>query len=192
VIGAIAALNFVLIIQRFRDNLLKNPGSLMFTLPVTTWALTASKAVAALCTVLISTAVVIACTFIFRIRAGEYIDFNLITFISNSPVEIATGIILAAIMIFQQICLIYTAVGASHILPRFRLAAGTVLYFAVTLLIERPAIAFAGFLQRRLFGGLTFSINVVEIIPYGLVLLALAALFFWAAGFILQRTLNLE
>ena len=192
IIGAMVIANLVLIIQRFTDNLLKNPGSLMFTLPVTTWALTASKAIAALCTVLMSIIVISVSGIIYAAGMGvlSFADLN----ISGSPLEIMVFIIIAIIMIFQQICLIYATISASHILPKFRFVASVLMYFAIMNFVEVPLfrliLSFQVVDHSLLdFGFFNFYSTVI---PYGIAGIAFAALFFWTTGFLLKNTLNLE
>ena len=186
---AMLVMNIVLVIQRFTDNFLRNPGSLMFTLPVTSWALTASKAIAALCIVLTSIIVVSASGVIYTIglEGWSRILFN----IQIGPID---GIIFAfvgIIMIFQQICLIYTAISASHILPRFRFAAGAVMYFAIMYFVEQPVFRFL--MQRGgQHGHFIFPGSLLFLIPYGIAGLVFAAIFFWATGFLLKHSFNLE
>ena len=189
IITALTVMNIVLIIQRFTDNFLKNPGSLMFTLPVTSWALTASKAIAALCIILLSIVVISVSGVVYAIglEGWRQILFN----ISAGPLDIIILAFVGIILIFQQICLVYTAISASHILPRFRFAAGVAMYFAVMYFVEQPVFRFIRLSQREAFTG-QYNFSLSFAIPYGLAGLVFAAIFFLATGFLLKHSFNLE
>jgi hypothetical protein len=198
IIGAMVVVNLVLIIQRFNENLLKNPGSLMFTLPVTTWALTASKAIAALCTVIASIIVISVSGTIYAAGMGV-LSFSDVS-VSGLPLEMIFAILILVVMIFQQICLIYAAISASHILPKFRLVAGALIYFIVMNFVEWPVFKLLLSIQKQTYSSgfmenemLTYTPDLLTaVLPYGLAGIVFAALFFWLTGFLLKNTLNLE
>jgi hypothetical protein len=191
---AISVVSIILIIQRFIDNFFKAPGALMFTLPVTVWTLVASKAVAAFCMVLLSSVSMIISGVIFYLGT-EYtlrnflIELNMMNFAFTDLAVNSVIAITAIIMIFQQICLIYAVITSSYILPKFRFVAA----FAMYLLIEN-------FLVQRLFSYVSdFSADhlnnagpFLSRLPTCFAALALAALFFWAVGLLLNRSYNLE
>jgi hypothetical protein len=189
-ITAMAVITIILIIQRFTDNFMKDPGALMFTLPVTVWALTASKAIAAFCMVLMSALAVFVSAIIFYIGTASW-GIN----ITASPIEIIVHALVFCFMIFFQICLIYTVITASHILPRFRFAAGCGMYLAIMYILQETVFRFVGgnaVVER----GMHIYGNGADLstlpIPTGIAALVLAALFFWATGFLLKRSYNLE
>ena len=183
---AMIVMSIVLIIQRFISNFLRNPGSLMFTLPVTSYALTASKAIAALCIALLSIIIVSVSGIIYAIGIESLSSTHFK--IELSPIEGVVYIIDCIIMILQQVCLIYTAICISHLLPRFRFAAGAILYFAIMYFLEQPVFRFilsstgSSFLPNSLSQAITFGIT-------GLIF---GTLFFFTTGFLLKRRLNLE
>jgi hypothetical protein len=188
---AIAAfiVNIILIIQRFIDNLLKTPGYLMFTLPVSAGTLTASKVIAAFSVFILTILVCGVSGLIYFSIGNDVLTYGwrkLLDYLAdqgnltNLVLSCVTGIIL----IIQQICLIYLLLTAAQILPRFRAFAAFAGYIAVMGFVEQPLI-------QLVLG----SLNVPEssvIIPFGLVNLAFGVLYFWLTGFLLKRTLNLE
>jgi hypothetical protein len=187
-IVAMVVITIVLVIQRFTDNFMKDPGALMFTLPVTVWALTASKAIASFCMTLMSTLAVIASACIYAIRT-ENGPIN----ITGSPMEIIINVLMICFMILFQICLIYTIITVSHILPKFRFAAGFGMYLAVMYLLQETVFRFVR--GNEIAGrGLLIAENgvILSPLPTGIAALVLAALFFWATRFLLKRSYNLE
>ena len=190
IITALTVVNIVLIVQRFTDNFYKNPGSLMFTLPVTNWTLVASKAIAALSAVVASVLVIIISALVYAMATRD-IAISSINF-SVSPIQITLLALVFIIMVFQQICLLYTAIGVSQILGRFRFAAKIAVYFGIMYFVEQPVFRLIGSLQgsRGLF---TSSIATTQgLISTCLGGLVFAALFFVTTGLLLKRTLNLE
>ena len=189
-IVAMIVVNIVLIIQRFTDNFLKNPGSLMFTLPVTSWALTASKAIAAVCIVVMSFIAILVSAIVYAISSEgwlyvfDHIQFNLVDSIIFAFVAI--------IMVLQQICLIYMVISASHILPRFRFVAGAIMYFAIMYFVEQPVFSRFSGPWEGYVRSIYFSDSFLLLIPYGIAGLIFAAIFYWATGFLLKTRLNLE
>jgi hypothetical protein len=185
---AMAVITVILIIQRFTNNFMKDPGALMFTLPVTVWALTASKAIASFCMVLLGALAVAASGIIYVVGTPDWV-FN----IPAPPIEIIVKTLFICIMIFQQICLIYAVITASHILPRFRFAAGCAMYLVIMYFLQETVIRLVQG-NAEVGRGMHFFANgdILTQVPAGLVALALAALFFWATGFLLKRSYNLE
>jgi hypothetical protein len=201
-ITAMAVITIILIIQRFTDNFMKDPGALMFTLPVTVWSLTASKAIAAFCMVLMSALAVAASGFIYIVGTLNW-PMN----ITAPPIETIVNILIFCIMILQQICLIYAVITASHILPKFRFAAGCAMYLVIMYFLQQTVYRFVGpgaigfvsgvgFVSRNSIveNGLQIygSAAVISLLPMGIATMALTALFFWATGFLLKRSFNLE
>ena len=186
-IVAMTVINIVLIIQRFIDNFLKSPGYLMFTLPVSAWSLTASKAVAAFCTILMSALALFVSAVMYAAVSEGRINIMGLRLPAH-PSEIIVFILVAFIMIFHQICLFYTVISASHLLPRFRFPAGIVMYFAIMTFAEQPVFR----LLVKHTGSFSLSNSSLYYIPYGIAGLFFAALFIWTTGFLLRHRLNLE
>jgi hypothetical protein len=184
--------SFAIIILRFRDNLLKDEGYLMFTLPVPPWKLIASKAAAAFCCMLLSGIALALSLFIYGIITDFTQVSDIITGLSRSFRVMdpdysswIPGIVLALVFVFQQLCLIYTALIASRIAPRFRGPIGFGVFLAVWIVLEQPATSAAvSFLEA----------SPVTARQIGLILFeaAFAALYFWAACLLLKRHFNLE
>jgi hypothetical protein len=186
---ALFAVNLVVIILRFRDNLLKDEGYLMFTLPVTEWELIAAKAIAGFCSILLTalagTLALLIYGFIFYSTQMLETLSEMAAKFSSDPVWPVFGVLFILVTIFQQLCLIYASITVSQRAPRFRGPAGVGVYLAVMI-------------SAYHITGLVFShIGLVrDGIPYlaaGLFLqTALVALFFCCTGWLLKRTLNLE
>ena len=191
IIVAMMVINLVLIIQRFIDNFLKNPGALMFTLPVTSWTLAASKAIAALCMELMSFLTIIVTALIYARASGVWpVSWGDISFLIY-PGRTILMVLFVILMILQQICLIYAAISASHILPRFRFVAGILLYFAIMHFVERPIFKFME-LREGFASTYHFPVSSFQMIPYIIIGFVLTAIFFWTTGFLLKHRLNLE
>ncbi|MDR0400112.1 MAG: hypothetical protein LBH51_04140 [Treponema sp.] len=183
--------NLVVVIMRFRDNFLRDEGYLMFTLPVSEWKLVASKAIAGVCSFLLTAAVEFAAVLIYGLVAdyqnmlGELIRTLQYWFGENGRalvpllIRIPTGLAFA----FQQLCLVYAAMTISQLLPRFRGIAGCGVYLAVMLVTERLFSPFVGDFFFSSLGDLGLLLLLAS---------AFAALCFWCSGFLLKRTLNLE
>jgi len=179
IIIAMSVITIILVIQRYTDNFLKDAGSLMFSLPVTVWALLVSKAIAALCMILIGFLSVMVSTVISSIGTENW-DF-ILNFIPKNPNDIINAV--AAILLFplQQICLFYAVITISYMLPRFRNQAALIMYFLVMFFI----------------GQFTFRVierSAEDIMPLirSLTSFIFVALFFCITGFLLKRSYNLE
>jgi len=179
-ITAMSVITIILIIQRYTDNFLKDPGSLMFSLPVSVWALLASKVIAALCMVLLGFLSVIVSLMINSIGTENW---NTITriFIPDNPKDIVLYATSGFSMFLQQICLFYAAITVSYMLPRFRNQAAFAMYFLVMFLMSyilRIAEKIEGSTMPFIFTSLTSFV--------------FAAGFFCITGFLLKRSYNLE
>jgi hypothetical protein len=193
-IVAISVITTIQIIQRFIDNFFKAPGALMLTLPVTVWALIASKAIAAFCMVLLSIVSVIISGGIFYLGTENWIrsyimDINFRGIDFNDLAEYILIVLIGVIMVFRQICLIYAVITSSYILPRFRFAAACAMYLIIEYFLVQRLYGFvSNFSAKKLYD----AGPLMSQIPNCLTTLALAALFFWAAGMLLSRSYNLE
>ena len=184
------AVNFILVIQRFRDNLLRDPAYLMLTLPVGPWSLIASKAISTFCVSVMSILTGAASLF-FLTAAGNMAGENKMLFetfrnllLHGDPVYTVLYTVSMLVLIFQQLCLIYAVMTASQILPRFRAIAAFIAYIAAASLVKQ---VIAPVLVAALVDG-----GIPHIIWSVAVDLIFAALFFWLSGFLLKHTLNLE
>ncbi|MDR0316242.1 MAG: hypothetical protein LBH97_05005 [Treponema sp.] len=201
--AAMLMITLIHIIQRFNDNFMKDQGSLMFTLPVSIWTLISAKAIAALCMVLMSGITVYISIRILAERSGEWMS-SFLTQTINLPVpnlgEILLIIFVVSAGILKIICLVYLAITVSHLLPRFRFAVGCGIYFSVTYFLEQQVFNFVDknvnhnfasiedFMYRFMYDNNFY----ISMIPSGITSLVFAALYFWATGFLLKRTFDLE
>lgn len=184
-------LNLGLVILRFRENFLKDEGYLMFTLPVPEWKLVASKAIAALCTFLLTGIAGALSLAIFGLITDfrnimEYLLPWLFQQANLQKVNYVSLIIKAVIMmafIFQQLCLVYAAMTVSQLAPRFRGLAGFGAYFAVMAVLEQPLT------QAVLTLPLT---GIPHLLIIALVEAVFAVLFLWCTSWLLKHTFNLE
>ena len=179
IIIAMSVITIILVIQRYTDNFLKDAGSLMFSLPVTVWALLVSKAIAALCMILIGFLSVMVSTVISSIGTENW-DF-ILNFIPKNPNDIINAV--AAILLFplQQICLFYAVITVAFMLPRFRNLAAFAMYFFIMFFVEQNVFK----IIERSAHNYTFLFN-------NLASFIFAALFFYITGFLLKRSYNLE
>ncbi|MDR2136049.1 MAG: hypothetical protein LBO76_05480, partial [Treponema sp.] len=177
--------NIVTVITRFRDNLLKDEGYLMFTLPVPEWALVASKAAAALCTFLLSAAACIVFLTVFTLinnyrwvldilpkmprLFSEVVPFPYPHI--SSPPPLIVRIVMILVLAVQQVCLWYTAAIAGQIAPRFRSFAAFGTYVAVMILKQ--------YLFQAAASQQVLAIVCIET--------ACAVLFFWAASWLFKH-----
>ncbi|MDR0554160.1 MAG: hypothetical protein LBG76_05105 [Treponema sp.] len=199
VLVAVVTVNLVLIFQRFRENLLKDPGYLMFTLPVTVWSLTASKAVSAFCMFLLSILACFAASLLMGLIIGETGKFtgeNLTwTLILEGLRSLGPGfplfMLTILVFIFKQICLIYVLISASQILPRFRALAGFAVWFLVVWVEQFLVGIFLGGAGQGVLPYLV-PFTLGHVLPYFLVNLVFAALYFYGVGLFLKKTLNME
>jgi hypothetical protein len=200
---AILVITLVHIIQRFINNFIKDQGAFTFTLPVTIWTLLTAKVIAAFCMTLMSIVAVYFSIFFFS-RGMESAIFSIWSDLIRIPVpnsgEIMIIVFVACAMIVHQICLIYMAITVSHLLPRFRFIAGIGIYLAVPSFLEKPVFIFANKNMSLNFVSLQDSLYrfaydndfYLALIPSGIASLVFIALYFWATGFLLKRTFNLE
>jgi len=178
IIIAMSVITIILIIQRYTDNFLKDAGSLMFSLPVSVFALLFSKAIAALCMIIFGFLSVIISVVINTIRTENW-DW-LLEYISKNHKDIIFSVAACFSMILQQICLFYTVITVSYKLPRFRNLAAFAMYFFVMFII--------GQITLRVIEGITGNTMPIQI---GLSFI-FAAIFFFLTWFLLKRSYNLE
>jgi hypothetical protein len=187
------AVTLAMIVQRYRNNLLKDEGYLMFTLPAPSWFLIASKAVAALGMFLLS---VLACTVSVLVAMAVIVPGGFFTALSAifevfSDYLAETGnlaslpliCLWALIASVQQLCLVYAVITAAQLLPRFRGIAGFAVYTVVMLLESRLTQAITKAFAESPVPKMTVICAAA---------LALVVLYFWLSGWLLKRTLNLE
>jgi hypothetical protein len=184
-LSALFIVHLVIILTRFRDNLLKDAGYLMFTLPVNAWHLIVSKALAALCAFLLSC---VSCALAFallRITNPES-DFFVWTFSNpRHTVSFESLLFVVGVLVYaaQQLFLMYAAITVGQIAPRFRGLAGFGAYLVVMCALEIPITkGIAALIPDGLPTGLAVIITGA----------AFAALYLWCGTWLLRRTLNME
>jgi hypothetical protein len=175
------------------DNFLKEPGALMLTLPVTVWELIASKAIAALGMILLGIITGSVSALIINPDTNDLLA-NLVPGLRSPGFNGGYSVlyfIFYASMIVQELCLIYTAIIITHMLPRFRFVAGCAIFFIVNNFLEQPVFNFVT--PKAVYEGMRVTaLTALQISSFCLTALVFAALFFWSAGFLFKRTFNLE
>jgi hypothetical protein len=206
--GIVGMITTICIILRFINNFMKDSGSLMFTLPVSSWTLIAAKIIAAFCISWISIIAVCVSTFILAKRSLEWVS-SFLTQTVNMPIPNSGEIMIIAFILCAMtvagIGLIYVAITVSYLLPRFRFVVGCAVYIAISSFLEQPIFNIAikntalsienlgSYPYANFPFGFAFAHNFyTSLIPLGVAYLAFAALYFFATGFLLKRTLNLE
>jgi hypothetical protein len=192
---ALFAVTLVLVIQRFRNNFLKDEGCLMFTLPVSPWQLVASKALAAFCAfmsdcVVTALSVMILCVlnpniWFFSGFSTILGFFRAILNVLGSVYSInmlALAIVLPPFIV-EQLFLIYACMTVSQLAPRFRGLIGFAVYLAVMLLAES--------LKKKLVYD-ALSVGMLKLWITAIVEAVFAAVYFIASVKLLEHTLNLE
>jgi hypothetical protein len=165
--------------------LLKDEGYLMFTLPVPEWKLTASKGIAALCTLLLTTLTWFFAALIFglinnfdEVLAQLPDMVNQLSLIGSWRLILGTAI--TVVVILQQLYLVYAAMTVSQIAPRFRRLAGFGVYLAV-------------FTGEAHLTKAVYYLSYPYFLPAILLLeTLLAALYLWCTSWLLKHTLNME
>ena len=179
IIIAMFVITIILVIQRYTDNFMKDAGSLMFSLPVTVWALLASKVIAAFCMILFGFLSIVVSTAIHSIGTENW-DL-ILSFIPNNAKDIILSAAGAFSGLLQQICLFYAVITVSYMLPRFRNLAAFAMYFFVMFFIGQIPFRF---IERSA----AIAASLINILPS----LIFAAIFFCITGFLLKRSYNLE
>ena len=206
-IVAIFVLTFVVMIQRFYKNLLSDEGYLMFTLPVKTWQLIASKLLASLLWLVASVAVTILTLFImaFSLEILRYIPelfhdavLYIVRYVGVSEVAFFVETLLAFLFSAAEgILTIYAAISLGHLLPRHRVlgAFGAFLGISVVEQIVNKLFGTLGW-QIGIYGNDTFwRYNTgihVGMLATIVGLLIWSAVFFAITNYVLTHKLNIE
>jgi hypothetical protein len=182
-------ITIALVIQRFRNNFLKDEGYLMFTLPVSPWQLVASKALAAFCAFVAACVVTALSNMIFWSVSGfstvsEFFTSILWLIKLEYGDEILAWVApLFLLITVQQLFLIYACITVSQIAPRFRGLIGFAVYLAVLLLVEAP-------LNTRVSNALADGMLTLWIMA--VIQAVFAAVYFIASVKLLEHTFNME
>jgi hypothetical protein len=212
-IVGIVVMTLIILIQRFYKNLLGDEGYLMFTLPVKTWQLIASKLLSALMWVVLSFTAVLTSVFIL-IGLGEV--FSHLPLIIRT-IKTFTGSTILCIIPFyalvvaaSNIIMIYTAISLGHLFERHKILASfgmyAVLYLVnqiISALMVVPLINAVivpnnsiGFLQPPKLGmPVVFpspsNLNIF-ILSVAFILIVLSACYLILINYILNKKLNLD
>jgi hypothetical protein len=198
---AMGIITIVEIIQRFVNNFMKEQGAIMFTLPITTWTLLASKVIAAFCMFLMSSIVIYISFLVFAKGLANWLFSLISTQLLNNiqlpnSAEIMIIIFVICAISVHFVLLIFVSIAISYLLPRFRFAAGCGIFLVVSSFLEQPVFNLVN--KKTIFNPeyyLNSGFNndmYISMIPYGITTLVFAALYFWVTGFLLKRTYNLE
>lgn len=198
--GAMFAVAVVFMVRGFSHGLLGREGYLMFTLPVTTSALIASKALSALIIELLTlvAAAVSGCLIVLHDSAfGEIMRalgeaYEMVRSAIATPDVVLCTIIFCVGLLFWMLCLnlqTYFSFSVGQLARKRRTALAIVVFCAVSIVMIRltPALV-------ELSDYFTFTRNsdVEAACAFALVPMALCAAYFFAARGILAHRLNLE
>lgn len=152
VMVALFVLTAVVIIQRFYKGLLCDEGYLMFTLPVKTWHLLASKATTALVMSVLSALTAMVSIFILTLGMANnplelvlsFFAFDkwalvfraLTEFTPTWPLYVVESILLAAAYGLSFLFHIYLALALGHLAKKHRIMMAVVAYIAISLIVS--------------------------------------------------------
>lgn len=216
VMVALFVLTAVVIIQRFYKGLLCDEGYLMFTLPVKTWHLLASKATTALVMSVLSALTAMVSIFILTLGMANYplelvLSFfafdkwalvfrSLTEFTPTWPLYVLESLLLAVAYGLSFLFHIYLALALGHLAKKHRIMMAVVAYIAISLIVSfltgmlmlvigSPTLGLDTWLAYTLTpqGGL--HLVFCGLLAYQLVQLAV---YFFGTERILSKKLNLE
>jgi len=171
IIVAMSVVTIIFIIQRYTDNFLKDSGSLMFSLPVTVFALLASKTIAAFCMFLLGfLSIVISIIITEGIEGWKGADISFISAVFSG--------------ILNLLCLFYMVTTISYKLPRFRNQAAFAMFFFIMYLQQ--------FISSIFIGTIGLLNIYVKPMPTSISTLIFAAIYFSITWYLLKRSYNLE
>lgn len=152
VMVALFVLTAVVIIQRFYKGLLCDEGYLMFTLPVKTWHLLASKATTALVMSVLSALTAMVSIFILTLGMANYplelvLSFfafdkwalvfrSLTEFTPTWPLYVLESLLLAVAYGLSFLFHIYLALALGHLAKKHRIMMAVVAYIAISLIVS--------------------------------------------------------
>jgi hypothetical protein len=201
---AISIITFMLTIQRFWNNLLKDEGYLMFTLPVGAYTLVAAKTISALIWIVLGSITACAASlawFLLSYGAGEIqrladilrwflaiLDFDLSPLIAWYPLAMLASVL-------QWVLLLFACMSFGQTFNRHRAGAAFGSYFLVSFVQQ----LLTGIISTLLINasGLLTSDSTGEIFIKTFYVtssfqLLFAALYFFLSGWLLRHKLNLE
>ena len=201
---ALFVITIILIIQRFKKNLLEDEGYLMFTLPVKTSSLVLSKLLVALIYAIIS-AIVSSLSFLIIGMIGG--DFNIAEFfklisevdILRKSMELMVYMILwflISYIIFVLSIYLSLSIGQLPQLIKYKMPAGVVLFFIINLIISKIQT----FMRNSTLGSvpeIDLTNNMTNL-PYrylfisSIISIIIGTILFFLTNWILNKELNLE
>ncbi|MGL6175356.1 MAG: hypothetical protein ACRC1P_12205 [Cellulosilyticaceae bacterium] len=201
---ALGVVTLVVTIQRFQKNLLSDEGYLMFTLPVKTRSLIASKMIVAVVWVILSGVVGITTFLILFMYKGFFTEFSLVLsdlmthikmILSNEAgrtgIAITIQFMIAGFLSYIQfVVVIYLslAIGQFPKFQKHRSVASFIAFFVTTMLVNWVV----GMVMFQIsYITLEFSPNISLLIGNIIVLVVIGAMF-EATNYILSKHINLE
>lgn len=219
---ALFVLVFVVMIQRFYKNLLCDEGYLMFTLPVKTWQLIASKLIVSIMWLAICSAVTVLSIFIVAFSPemlqaipglmGTFSDF-LAHYVGISEVTLLFEFLLSMLIgTIGSVLMIYAAISVGHLVHKHRVLTAfgayiglnivesiiTNLYFTLIGRIYDSAIPYGAYGSYQFgYGAYDFARELVGamhmvMIPTLIITVIFSAAYFVLTNYILSHRLNLE
>ncbi|MCL2250282.1 MAG: hypothetical protein FWC13_13580 [Oscillospiraceae bacterium] len=207
IIAAIFVVTFILIIQRFRKNLLSEEGYLMMTLPVRTDSLILSKlfvatiftfasAFVAILAIVILSGVGVATMFQVLVDAFPYIG-------AQEGLAIFQALILLIFSIFSGVLLLYTCMALSMLVNKCRglfafgayVAITTIMQILAAIVISVLTFSGAGRSLSNFFDGAidgSFARSQIAVGIIFVVILAIGSAFYFTTRHMLKRRLNLQ
>jgi hypothetical protein len=190
---------FFQVIRRFRKSLLSNEAYLTLTLPVSSQKILFSKVSAAMLVFCLSTVAVLIAGGIYvlalsKLEIGDawgelsvtLNNFKDTLFERNiSPLHIVLYTIMSFSFILEQICLLYTVLTASHMLPKFRGPFSFLLWVIVSSFIISPIHSLITKLMNDA------SQKTAQLLSSIGTELVLAVIFFLLCDWLLVKTVNL-
>lgn len=158
ILVAVGVMTVVVMIQRFQKNLLGDEGYLMFTLPVDTWKLIASKFLTTLIWLVASTLVTGSTIFIMVINAetwGAMVEFfSMLPIFLRQHFGYGDDLFLFELFlsffvsVMNAIMMVYASIALGHLFNRYRSLASFGAFIALSTIEQ----TFLTFIMRVFFG----------------------------------------
>ena len=215
-IVAIFVLTVVVMIQRFYKNLLSDEGYLMFTLPVRTWQLIASKLVVSILWIAASVAVTVLTLFIMAFsfdlftalpEAFHSLMVFIVRYVGVSEVALFTEAILSMLAgTAEGILMVYASISLGHLFSRHRVLGAFGAFLGLSVVAEIVNSIFRRLCILFTPGGnspldfFNYAYNAADLSAFahiGILLTIFSALFwsvvyFFITSYVLSHKLNLE
>ncbi len=201
----------IFVIQRFYRGLLGDEGYLMHTLPVKSWELIASKLVCAVAVTFVSivvaiVSILIICRPFLRTWDADFFEFfhwlwkNFDGNVFNAIVILVELVVLLLVGTAQSYLMLYLSMGIGHLFHKNRVAMSVAAYIAIQAGINTVFGFLGGVfnnpLTRMLEHLLWEADGWVDLHTAFWIMIAatgaVAAVYFFAANYILKNKLNLE